>query len=259
MKTTGKDFQEDLVSLGLTSKEASVYIALLELGRSTVSVISRKAQVNRATGYVILDSLVAKGLVHISGKEPKQEYAAESPDELVTLFRQKAEEMNAKIGKATELALKLKSLQKVGDRPQVKFYEGVEGLKQVYEDTLTSKGPIAAYATVEDIVTTLGDYYPRYYKRRSEKGIFVRGIISETPMGIERVKHNKEEVRESVFVDPVAFDFHPEINIYDNKTMIASWREKLGIIIESQEIADAMRKIFELSWVGAKQLEKERK
>ena len=38
--------------------------------------------------------------------------------------------------------------------------------------------------------------------------------------------------------------------------MIASWREKLGIIIESGEIADAMKKIFELAWIAAKQIER---
>jgi hypothetical protein len=47
--------------------------------------------------------------------------------------------------------------------------------------------------------------------------------------------------------------FSPEIDIYDNKVMIASWREKLGIIIESHEIADAMKKIFELAWIGARE------
>lgn len=41
--------------------------------------------------------------------------------------------------------------------------------------------------------------------------------------------------------------------------MIASWREKLGIIIESEEIADAMKKIYELSWSRAKELDKETK
>jgi len=39
--------------------------------------------------------------------------------------------------------------------------------------------------------------------------------------------------------------------------MIASWREKLGVIIESAEIADAMKKIFELAWAEAKRLDKE--
>ena len=46
-----------------------------------------------------------------------------------------------------------------------------------------------------------------------------------------------------------------EINVYDNKVMIASWREKLGVVIESAEIADAMKKIFELAWAEAKRLD----
>ena len=58
-------------------------------------------------------------------------------------------------------------------------------------------------------------------------------------------------------VHPEAQNHTPEINIYDNKVMIASWREKLGIIIESSEIADAMKKIYELAWAEAKRLDGE--
>lgn len=36
--------------------------------------------------------------------------------------------------------------------------------------------------------------------------------------------------------------------------MIASSKEELGIIIESQEIADALKKLFELAWKGAKRV-----
>ena len=64
-------------------------------------------------------------------------------------------------------------------------------------------------------------------------------------------------MRESLIIPNKEFGFHPEINIYNNKVMIASWREKLGIIIESAEIADAMKKIYELSWAEAKRLDKE--
>ena len=38
--------------------------------------------------------------------------------------------------------------------------------------------------------------------------------------------------------------------------MIASWREKLGVMIESAEIADAMKKIYELAWAEAERLDK---
>ena len=78
-----------------------------------------------------------------------------------------------------------------------------------------------------------------------------------TEIGIERRSHDKEEKREIAFVPKDKYYFSPEINIYDNKVMIASWREKLGIIIESAEIADAMKKIYELAWSEAKRLDKE--
>lgn len=256
MKSSVSGLKDSLVSIGLPDKEAAVYVALLELGRSTVSKIARTAGVNRATGYVILDSLIGKGLARISGKEPKQEYEAESPDSLTSFFAKQSEETLARATKAAALALELKSIQKVEDRPQVKFYEGTEGLKQVYEDTLTSTETIRAYATVEDMHATLKDYFPKYYQRRAGKGIHIRTILPDTPVSVERTTHDKEEARESRLVPQDQYLFHPEINIYDNKVMIASWREKLGIIIESAEIADAMKKIYELAWIGAKQLEK---
>jgi len=148
-------------------------------------------------------------------------------------------------------------MRTIGDRPKVMFYEGKEGLQKVYEDTLTSHEEILAYASVEDIQPTLPHYFPEYYKRRAKKGITIRAIFPESPEARERAILDKEEIRESLLVPNKKFGFHPEINIYDDKVMIASWREKLGIIIKSTEIADAMKKIYELSWAEAKRLDKE--
>jgi hypothetical protein len=103
----------------------------------------------------------------------------------------------------------------------------------------------------------LPNYFPEYYKRRAGKNISIRAIVPETPTGLERKAHDVEEKREIAFVPADKYYFSPEINIYDNKIMIASWREKLGIIIESAEIADAMKKIYELAWKEAKRLDKE--
>lgn len=255
MEQRSKEVASKLLSFGLTPKEAHVYIALLELGRSTVSKISRRANINRTTGYDILASLVGKGLVSISGKEPKQEYVAESPDSILTYLEGQLQRTQENLKNAEAFVPELKSMQKADDRPQIRFYEGVEGLKQVYEDTLTSTMPIYAYAAYEDMHDTLGDYFPSYYERRAEKGILARGIVPRTPLTLERAKHNKEEMREIAIIPKEKFDISPDIEIYDNKVMIASWREKLGIIIESAEIAHAMKKIFELAWEEAKRLE----
>ncbi|NTW14759.1 MAG: hypothetical protein HGA38_00120 [Candidatus Moranbacteria bacterium] len=245
-----------LKKAGFLDKEVAVYLTLLEMGRGVVSEIARRANVNRTTGYVILDSLTGKGLVSVSGKKPKQEYMAESPENLVKYLYSEIESRKAITRQLDGLLPEMTSLYRKGDRPKVYFYEGEEGLKRVYEDTLTATGPIVAYATYEDMHKALPGYFPDYYKRRAKKGIFARGIVPETPLAYERVREDKNEARELALVPADRYTFSPDIEIYDNKIMIASWREKLGIIIESGEIADAMKKIFELAWIAAKGMDR---
>jgi hypothetical protein len=44
------------------------------------------------------------------------------------------------------------------------------------------------------------------------------------------------------------YNFSPELNVYNDKILIASWQEKMAIIIESKEIADLHKKMFDLLW-----------
>lgn len=255
MENKNIDLQKTLQFIGFSEKEVQVYLAILELGKGTVTQISRKAGINRPTGYHILSSLESKGLVKVSGKEPKQEYTAESPDQIEKMLTQKIENDQAFLKEAKKIIPELKSIHNVANRPKVFFYEGKDGLEKVYEDTLSSHEEIRAYASVEDIHPTLPHYFPEYYKRRAKKGISIRAIFPESVEARERASFDEQEKRTSMIVPNKEFGFHPEINIYDNKVMIASWREKLGIIIESAEVADAMKKIYELAWAEAKRLD----
>src|SRR3989344_2006590 len=210
-----------LLNIGFSRKEALVYLAILELGQGTVSQIARIAGIHRTTGYDILDELVRKGIASVSGKEPKQEYAAESPDQLQELLAGELRKNQENLELVKSLVPELKSVHNVRGRPKVKFYEGTEGVKQVYEDTLTSRETIRAYANVNEMHAALPDYFPRYYQRRTNKGINIRAIIPSNKAGIDRAAKDKEEARESALVPDNKVYFVPEINIYDNKVMIA--------------------------------------
>lgn len=255
MTESGGSLGQTLENIGFSKNEAGVYLALLELGRGTVAQIAGKAGINRTTGYNVLSNLVHRGLVSVSGKEPRQEYVAESPEKLTAYLKSRAEALVADLSTASALVPELKSIHNVAERPKIRFYEGKAGLQQVYEDTLMSSETIRAYATVDDMHNALPDYFPQYYKRRVKAHVGIRAIIPATKIGRERAAVDKEEMRESALIPADKYYFSPEINIYDNKVMIASWREKLGIIIESAEIADAMKKTFELAWVEAKRLD----
>jgi hypothetical protein len=95
------------------------------------------------------------------------------------------------------------------------------------------------------------DYFNTYFKRRAKKNIAMKAIHPQTADSIAGQKRDAQELRQSALVPADKYYWEPEIQMYDNKVNITSWKEKLGIIIESQEIADALKMIFDLSYEAA--------
>jgi HTH-type transcriptional regulator, sugar sensing transcriptional regulator len=257
---------EKLQKFGLTRKEALVYIALLELGEpSAVTTISKRSQINRTTTYDILTSLLQKNLCIDYTHKNIQFYSAEKPEKLISYLQDQSRKFNQMADEANELLPELKSIHNaIPGKPRVHFFEGTQGLIHVYEDTLTSSSKgIRAYASDQANQEAIPNYFPDYYKRRTEKNIPIRAIFPDTPKDRERHKLDSQELRESRIVPKSVMDFTPEINIYDNKIMIADWKEKLGIIIESEEIVKVFKQSFDLAWEAAeshhKKLMKENK
>lgn len=246
---------EKLEKFGLSRKEATIYLALLELGSSHVQEIAKKANINRSTTYVLLDSLVNHGLVSTATKAGIKMYTPAPPERLIQFLEESVKRYTELVGIAHSVLPELKAMYVgVGPKPKVQFFEGLEGIKTAYEDTLTSQETIRAYASIENMHKALPDYFPEYYQRRARKKIKIRAIFPNTQEAQERIQHNKKEAREALLVPRDKYAFSPEINIYDDKIVFMSLVEKFSLIIESQELADALKKAFELSWQEAKRL-----
>lgn len=246
---------EELEEFGLSRKEAVIYLALLQLGTSVVSDMAKKTGINRSTTYVLLESLAEQGLVSISEKRNVRRYTPSSPERLVQLLEESVKKYTMLIGRARNLLPELKSMYAgVGPKPKVQFFEGVEGIKTAYEDTLTSKETIRAFASIENMHATIPRYFPEYYQKRAEKKISIKAILPDTPEALERVRHNEAEARDACLVPRERFGFSPEINIYDNKVVFMSLVEKFALVIESAELAEALKKAFDLAWAEAERL-----
>ena len=249
--------KNQLAELGFSEKEAGVYLASLELGPATTAEISKVANINRTTGYDILESLVANGLINPIGKTKVQKYVAENPDKVIVFLENKIKESQEKLKQAYNLLPELFSIYNEKEKPKVKYYEGVARIKEVFEDTLTAEKEIVGYAVGTDAFASVGEeYLKNYFKRRVAKNIKVRVIAPDDPNSLEVLEHDREELRESLVVPRDKFYFTTETNIYNNKVLNVSWKEKFAVLIESKEIADAQKKVFELAWLGAKQFKK---
>ncbi len=242
-----------LSGLNFSEKESLVYLALLEVGSGKAQEIAKKTGLNRTTVYDIFETLMQKGLVSKFKKGSATLFNALEPKHLLTYLDREKEEQSKKIEKqkqkVSELLPQLISLQNIfTDKPKVQFFEGEKGMREAYEDTLTADGILLGYSNLETIHEGLPNFFPEYYKRRVEKKIFGRGILPRNKISLERTTHNQEEMRDVRFLPDEDMTFSPEINIYNNKILITSWKEKMAILIESKELADLQRLTFNLLW-----------
>lgn len=249
---------DHLKKIGFSEKEALVYTHLIRLGAQPASVIAEKAEINRTTTYDIIETLTKRGLIASIKKDGITYFKALDPKELINYLEREKVEHAKKLEKQQkeikEILPALISLENPeSTKPKVTFYEGEKGMRQAYEDTLTSSETILAYANVEDMHNGLPNFFPEYYQRRGvEKKIHIKAISPDNKVSRERHRHDKKENREMILIPQSKYDFSPEINIYDDKVLFASWREKMAIIIKSKEIADFHKKMYKLAWIAAK-------
>lgn len=253
--------EEVLKELNFSDKEISVYLSLLELETAEASDIAEHTGLNRSTIYLTLEFLQKRGLVSVYKEEGSvTKFVMTPPERILQLVEESAKKYSALVGKAHNIMPELKSRYRGNSsKPKVRLFEGGEGLITAYEETLTSTEEILAYASIENMHKALPGYFPEYYKRRAAAGIPIKSIHPDTPEARERVTHDQAEKRNSALVPGDKYAFSPEINIFNNKIIFMSLVEKFALVIESQELADALKKIFDLSWQEAQRYSKKKK
>jgi HTH-type transcriptional regulator, sugar sensing transcriptional regulator len=231
-----------LENIGLTGKEAKVYLAALEIGSNPVSKIGAKAKINRVTTYDILEKLTKKGLISSFTKAKIKYFTATDPEIVVQEYQKRIADLEKSLPD-------LKRLNGETTHPRVRYFEGLEGIKGIYRDTLTSKTEILNYGDSKEIRTHWPTYDEDYVMERANKKIYLRGIALDDDHG-KRVQHSDEKYfREIRLVAKEKFDFSNEIHIYDDKVAIISFKDELiGMIIESHEIANTQRALFKMVW-----------
>ena len=232
-----------LQQIGLNEKQAKIYLAALELGETTVKEIAKQAGIKRTTIYDLLDEMIANGLLKQTIRETRKKFIAASPAEL-RLIIQKREALLSQIMPALS---SMSNVDKV--RPKIRFYEGREGLLEIYADTLKHSGEILAFASA-DVLHLGKGWVEHYIQQRVRKKIYYKGILS-IPPSIEKefVSHDQAQMRSSKVIDSQKYPFSNEIMLYGHqKIAIISPKDAIGVLIESAEIHRTQKSIFELLW-----------
>lgn len=248
-----------LQSIGLSDKETVMYVTLLRNGMQPISVLSKKANLNRGTGYVILHSLLSKGLIVKTVKKGVQYFAPLDPQQLVKYvdhrekaLKQSRNQLQASMGLFSALMNPLTA------KPKIEFFDGQEGARFVLDHTLTSREKtLRSFLSIADISEFVGaDYFSDYTLRRIKAGLTLHALRTREKdrEAMSRDVHakqyitNKKQKREIRHVpDDLAFPI--TIYMFDTTLAIISSKEEgFSLMIESRELASMQKKIFDLLW-----------
>ena len=242
-----KDIQSSLEYIGLKPKEAKIYLALLELGEASVVQIAKSAGIKRTTVYNILPDFINRGLVAATFKKKRRVYFIEDPRSLKNDIKEKGNVID-------RLMPELLAIQNViPSKPRITFYEGLGGMKDLYQDTLESSKEgetILSYTGLSDFSNLMPEEYADYYiGERVKRKVRARIIASDSSTAKSWKDTGAQDLRDIRIVDNPNFRFNGDMEIYANKVALISYRENfLGVIIESKEINQMQRAAFELMW-----------
>ncbi len=234
---------EALIEAGLTTNEAKVYLAMLNIGSSSVNAISRKAGVHRVNAYDIIERLIQKGLVSSVVKGNKKFYEPSSPERILRILERKQAEVNEVL---PELMLDF-NMRK--EKQDVFVFKGPEGVMTAYNMMIEQGKDIYALGGQKQNRKYLKHRHIKFDKERKKRGMHVHGLYYESVRS-KKIGDKTWHIRylPDEFNSPVMIDICGDISI-----VLLSTTDIMAIVIKNKDVAEGYRRHFKFMWEFAKE------
>jgi sugar-specific transcriptional regulator TrmB len=240
-----KPLSRALESIGLHENEANLYLASLSMGPSTILKLSRASGMKRTTIYSVVESLKQKGLMSVEHKGLKKLYTPEDPQKLSVVLQSKQKQLSSALPELSSL-FNLK-----GDEATIKYYEGLEGIKTVYESLIRDIKPGEKYMVISDQEKWLSldsKYFQDFLERRAKLNIDIRMLLQDSKTAQEFKKFQKNfNLRLKIL--PSKTSLVTNLVITPQKVVIHQLINPLSaIVIENKSTIQMHQQLFEIIW-----------
>jgi sugar-specific transcriptional regulator TrmB len=232
-----------LSKLGLEHPADKIYMVLLRLHRATIAELSRETGIHRPVLYKHLPILVDKHLVSQVKVGKRTMYMAENPQVLQGLVDTIKSELEETI---PELSRMYEGNQK---KPIVRYVEGRNAIKKIYEDVVRRSKKGDAYYRYESPrdLPKVKRYYPElYYKIATGVNSQIERYIitneESAPRRRPRIMRHVKAIPKSH--DP--FDYNITQIIHKDTVAFVDFDTETATVIENKRFADFQLKIFKM-------------
>ena len=235
-----------LERLGLTRKEAEVYITLLSLGKATGYQVAKESTFDRSTTYFLLRELRKKGLVLQLPDAAKQFFIAKDPREFIETKKQE-------IHSAESILPQLLKLTQIDRSPRTLHFDGAiagaeESLLYVLQRSkekllhvFVSYTPGGPTGEIMHAVETNMQHMQRHSMQ-------VRAVVPEIECEVFLPLYKKYgwEIR---IMPQEKYQTRSSFSVCDTYVRVASRGCEMGVVMDNEEIAEIAKTIFESMWI----------
>jgi HTH-type transcriptional regulator, sugar sensing transcriptional regulator len=227
---------QNLIQAGFEPKEAEIYLAILSLGKATVTDIARKSGVKRTTVYEYLDNLVRGNLVHKTSQGKRIMYLAENPEKIGKLLDHRKKHFE-------KILPDLKSVfARSSHKPQIRFYEGIEGMRAIYEEMTKTSQTIYGTFSADKFYQVFNEKdNQKFFENLKQNGAIIKDLVENTPFGKKYVKSDFYKNNGMPKLLPEGFEVSVDLLVAGDKVSMMSFVNLVGVIIENPEIAELQR------------------
>lgn len=250
---------ELLKRIGLTESQAKAYHELVQAGELTPPALAKRIDESRTSAYMALSKLETIGLAKKVDGSKKQTYAPTSPSRLSRYIEAKQREVREveeeyRAGLSDMLAYYYSKQR----QPGLRYMQGETALKEIYQDIIKTGENVSLVRTYAD-EAFMGDELYDFMEARADRCIETDGLMPFDLRSYTFAKKNDARLkRQTTWYPRDAYTAPVEIAIYGNKVSIISFGdEAIGTILESPQIAQALRELFAMAKLGAKELVKD--
>ncbi|NOS66772.1 MAG: hypothetical protein HOO67_00155 [Candidatus Peribacteraceae bacterium] len=239
-----------LIENGFTEKEAKIYLAVLALGEAPVSRVAAHTHLKRTTAYPVVENLKERGILTVTKKRGIQYVSAIAPRILIDRLKQSAQLAEEALPALMQMAYTSPL------KPRIRFFEGIEGLKEILREFSYSTEPTMGFTDYEQMPKELLAFIrSTVVPQRIKLSNPVKLIATRNQINLGVQKDDIVHYSEHRLVEFPAGQKNPiEILIYEkSKIAFLSFTkdELFGMIVDSAAIYETMKNIFMLLWQNA--------
>jgi predicted DNA-binding transcriptional regulator len=236
------DIADSLQKIGLSDKEAKIYLALLKFGEASVSDIAEEGGIKRPTAYLILDELRKKGLVIKIPYAKKIMFKAKTPDDLY-------EQSISNINQFEKVLPRLRAMAPSKQAIKTLYFEGLEGISDALSYRIEDlRGTIdEGFWAKNDgnIPVAVMGMFHKWNKALEKNNIIIGGVTPKHESTQEFVDtYKKNTVIQAPLED---YDSDISIEVTEKFVRILDGHNLKAIIIENDRISHALKQIFDLA------------